>query len=141
MYMRKKIIVFIILALLVVVAGGLCFYKMTPKTFSKLVPEADLTMISCVVSSIDGEELLLEGSDYQTFIQTLEECSYYDEGRHENTLSGYLYHVNFFNTDTNELVKTIIISDESILYVDGKQYRISSEAEDKEKLVEYLEGL
>lgn len=137
----KKKIGFAVLALLVLVAGGLCFHKMAPKTFLKLVPEANSTTVCCVVSNIDGKEILLEGDTYQAFIETLEECRYYDEGRHENTLSGSLYHVNFFNTDTNELVKTIILSDEAMLYMDDKQYRISSEVENKEKLVEYLEGL
>lgn len=122
--MSKKTIPFIVLALLVIAAGVLCLDRVKPKSFSELVPEADSPTVVCVVNNIDKGEFRLEGESYQDFIKELKACSYYYDGRHEETYKGDLYHVEFIDINTNKLLDSVIISDEPMLYIGKKQYRI-----------------
>lgn len=127
--------VLIVLALLCV---GVCLERMSPKTFSDILTQTDGNINACVVYQMDKETVFLKDDDFQEFWKILSECKFNYEGKHENIYYGRLWHIDFLNVENESWMQKIIISDESCIYINEKQYIISS---DTERLYNYLNEL
>ncbi len=131
--MRKKI-EYLIIILLLLVAGILIANRIIPKTFSQLVPEANSDSVACVMICSDGNTILFEDESYQELLNELESYQYFSERRndvisandaYDILYSGNICTIYFQDMENTQTLQTVVISDESILYIGEMQYSIT----------------
>lgn len=128
--MFKSPIKLLLIISLVIFTSILYFERIAPKDFSALFPDSDVNTInSCTIYSIGKETVELDEDDAIKFLRILRDGQYHYNGKKESILIGNLYHVEFLqkNNGSESTILNMVISDENIVYVGNKQYRIKSE--------------